>query len=338
MKKYYLLTIMFVFIASALSAQTSGHDSSYYQSYKGSILTRVYFSKKYDIFKLTPPNGSPAPMSYHANTTLSLGAGITYRSLSFSFSKELTFLKSEQQKGKTDATDLQLHLYKQKWTIDAIGEFYKGYYLRPEGVGAPDGQGFYVRPDLGVQLVGLAAYRVLNDRKFSYGAGLSQNAWQIKSSGSFLIGGEAFYVATNADSSFVPSKVDSQFATHNVHKLHLFEFGPGIGYAYTLVVKEHFFLLGSANVDFNVHYAREIGNGITDDKIGFTPNFIFRIGTGYNLSRWGVNLTWMWSSINTIGKFSDYHYNVTTGNYRLIYFRRIALNRRMKRILRPTSE
>jgi hypothetical protein len=334
MKKYFLLTTVTALITFTLSAQ-AGHDSSFYQSYKGSIITRVYFSKKYDIFKLTPPDGSPAAMSYHANTALSLGAGITYRSLSFSFSKELTFLKSEDQKGKTNATDLQLHLYKQKWTIDALAEFYNGYYLRPQGVGAPDGQSFYLRPDLGVQLVGLAAYRVLNDRKFSYGAGLSQNAWQKKSAGSFLIGGEAFYIATNADSSFVPSKVDSPFATHNVRKLHLFEFGPGVGYAYTLVVQEHFFLLASANVDFNVHFAREIGNSITDDKIGFAPNFIFRLGAGYNLSRWGVNLTWMWSTINASGQFSDYKYNVTTGNYRLVYFRRIALNRRMKRILRP---
>lgn len=334
MKKFVLLAVMFILTASTLFAQTSGHDSSYYQSYKGSIITRIYFSRKYDEFKMNPTSNL-TNMAYHANTTLSLGAGITYRSLSFSFSKELTFLKSEQQKGKTSATDLQLHLYKQKWTIDALGEFYKGYYLRPQGLGTADGQGFYLRPDLGVQLVGTSIYRVLNDRRFSYGAGLSQNAWQKKSAGSFLIGGEAFYIAANADSSFVPGKVDSQFAAHNVHKLHLFEIGPGVGYAYTLVVHEHFFLLASANVDFNFHFAREIGNSITDDKIGFTPNFIFRIGTGYNLSKWGVSVTWMWSSINATGQFSDYRYNVTTGNYRLVYFRRIALNRRMKRILRP---
>jgi hypothetical protein len=334
MKKYFLLTIVTTMLAFGSFAQ-AGHDSSFYQSYKGSIITRFYFSKKYDIFKLIPPGGTPPAMSYHANTTLSIGLGITYRAFSFSFSKELSFLKSEEKQGTTNATDLQLHLYKQKWTIDALGEFYKGYYLRPEGIAAPDGQDFYLRPDLGVQLVGIAVHRVLNDGRFCYGAGLSQNAWQKKSAGSFLIGGEAFYIATNGDSSFVPSKVDSQFSTHNIRKLHVFEFGPGVGYGYTLVVREHFFLLGSVNVDFNVHFAREIGNSITDDNIGFTPNFIFRIGTGYNLSKWGVNLTWMWSSINASGQFSDYKYNVTTGNYRLVYFRRIALNRRMKRILRP---
>ena len=337
MKKCVLQLTAIVLLHSTLSAQSSsGHDSSYYQSYKGSIIARVYLSRKYDQFKMNP-NSSLTNMVYHANTALSLGFGLTYRSLSFSFSKELSFLKSEAKKGSTDAVDLQLHLYKQKWAIDAIAEFYKGYYLSPQGLAAPDGQSFYVRPDMGVQLVGGSAYRVLNDRRFSYGAGLSQNAWQIKSAGSFLVGGEVFYLAANADSSFVPSKVDSSLAAANVRKLHLFEIGPGVGYAYTLVIKEHFFFLGSANVDFNLHFAREIGNGITDDKIGFSPNFIFRLGAGYNLSQWGLNLTWVWSSINASGQYSDFRYNLTTGNYRLIYFRRIALNRRMKRILRPTS-
>ncbi|HLX91902.1 MAG TPA: DUF4421 family protein [Puia sp.] len=336
MKKHILLAYGTLLSFCFLAAQT-GHDSAYYQSYKGSIITRVYFSRKYDIFKLTPHDPSLPAMSYHANTTLSLGLGLTYRSLSFSFSKELSFLKSQERKGATNATDLQLHLYKQKWTIDAVGEFYKGYYLRPDGLAAPDGQSFYLRPDLGVQLVGLAAYRVLNDQRFSYGAGLSQNAWQKKSAGSFLVGGEAFYLATNADSSFVPATVDSAFASQNVRKLHLFEIGPGVGYAYTLVIREYFFLLGSVNVDFNLHFARELGNDISSDKIGFTPNFIFRVGAGYNLSRWGLNLTWMWSSVNATGGFSNYKYNVTAGNYRLIYFRRVAINRRMKRILRPTD-
>src|SRR5579863_3402068 len=157
MKKCFLLTIV-IFLKTFTSSAQAGHDSTFYQSYKGSIITRIYFSKKYDIFKMTPPNGNPTAMSYHANTALSLGLGLTYRSLSFSFSKELSFLKSEEKKGVTNATDLQLHLYKQKWTIDALGEFYKGYYLRPDGLAAPDGQSFYLRPDLGVQLVGLAVH------------------------------------------------------------------------------------------------------------------------------------------------------------------------------------
>src|ERR1700689_3666074 len=54
MKKIVLLTVMFIFIASILFAQTSGHDSSYYQSYKGSIIARIYFSRKYDEFKMNP--------------------------------------------------------------------------------------------------------------------------------------------------------------------------------------------------------------------------------------------------------------------------------------------
>ncbi|SRR5579871_23137 len=337
MKKYFLLLTFFVVSATILSAQSNrryDYDSSYYQSYKGSIIARVFFSKKYNQFSLDPPGNLPK-MAYHANTTFSIGVGLTYRSLSFSFSKELSFLKSEKSKGPTNDFDLQLHLYKRKWTIDAIGEFYKGFYLTPHGVGTPDGQNFYVRPDMGVQLVGGSVYRVLNDQRFSYGAGLSQNAWQKKSAGSFLLGGEVFYMAANADSSYIPSKTDSVNNQKNIRKLHLFEFGPGVGYAYTLVIREHFFILGSINVNENLHFSREIGNSLKADNIGLTTNFIFRLGAGYNLSRWGVSLLWIQSAINTKGQSSDYEYRNTIGSYRLVYFRRIALNRRMKRILAP---
>jgi Domain of unknown function (DUF4421) len=338
MKCFSLLLITTVISVLTVSAQDpTGYDSSYYQSYKGSIIVRAFLSRKYSEFKLNPPT-SLSNMTYHANTPLSLGAGFTYGAVSFNFSKGLSFSSPQEQKGQTNSTDLQLHLYKRKWTVDVLAEFYKGYYLRPEGLGTADGQGFYLRPDLGTQLVGGSAYRILNDKKFSYSGGLTQNAWQKRSAGSFLIGGEAFYIAANGDSSFVPSKVDSQLYQSNIRKLHLFEFGPGVGYAYTLVVAEHFFLIGSANVNFNLHFTRELGNGIASDKIGFTPNFIFRLGTGYNTSRWGLSVGWLWASINAIGQFTGYHYNSTNGNYRLVYFRRIALNRRMKRILRPTSE
>ena len=272
---------------------------------------------------------------HHATTPLNIGVGFTYRSFSFIISKGLNFLRSNTEKGTTHSTDLQLHLYKRKWTIDALGEFYKGFYLNPHGLATPDGRSYYIRPDMGVQLVGASVYRVLNDQRFCYGAGLSQNAWQQKSAGSFLIGGEAFYIATNADSSFAPHTVDSFYNQQNIRKLHIFEIGPGIGYAYTLVIQKHYFLLGSLNANINLRYSRELGDGVKDDKVGFSPNFILRIAAGYNSNKWGLGLLWITSSINTDGKGTGYDYKISTGSYRLVYARRFAINHKMKTILGP---
>lgn len=337
MNRIALLLTALLLTHFSLSAQSYGkpdHDTTYYHSYKGTIIGRVYLSRNYMQIRMNPPGSLPT-MKYHANTPLSIGLGFTYKFVSFSLSKGLNFLESNATKGATHSTDLQLHIYKRKWTLDAIGQFYRGYYLSPHGLASPDGHTYYIRPDVGVQLVGVAGYRVMNDERFTYGAGLSQNAWQEKSAGSLLLGGQAFYLALNGDSALVPRKVDSVYNEKNIRKLHLLEFGPGIGYAYTFVIQKHYFLLGSLNANIDLYLSQELGSGVRGNKIGFTPNYMLRLGGGYTTNRWGLNLIWIMSNSVADGKASGYQYAINTGNYRLVYARRFAVNRRMKRILGP---
>ena len=308
------------------------HDTSYYRSFSGTIIARMYLSKSYLQFKMQPPAGI-TPMSYPVNKPLSLGVGLTYKSFSFSFSKGLNFLQSNKEKGATKSTDLQMHLYKRKWTIDLVASFYRGYYLNPRGLGVEDNHDYYVRPDVKIKMIGSSVYRVLNSRKFCYGAGLSQNAWQQRSAGSFLLGGKAFYITISGDSSFVPYSVDSAYYKSNIHKLHVFEIGPGIGYAYTLVLQKHYFLLGSLEENFNLRWSHETGNGIGADKVGFSANYMLRLAAGYNTNTWGLTLSWLTTGTKLQGKEFDYKYTITAGNYRLVYARRLAINRRMKSII-----
>ncbi|MBS1934522.1 MAG: DUF4421 family protein [Bacteroidetes bacterium] len=330
----FLITSLACYYTTTAQMVKPDHDTTYYRSFKGTIIVRAYLSRTYFQDKFEPPP-ELQKMNYHANKPLSFGVGVTYRSLSLNISHGLNFLKSDALKGKTSSTDLQLHLYKRKWVIDALAQFYKGFYMTPEGLAAPTGESYYKRSDMGVQLVGLSVNRVLNDQRFCYGAGLSQNAWQRKSAGSFLLGMEAFYIASNGDSSLVPHAVDSVYNQENIHKIHLFEIGPGVGYAYTLVFGYNFFLLGSLNANLNLRYSREIGNGIRSDKIGISPNFLFRLGAGYTSRWWSLNITWIGTTVNTEGKYSGYDYNITTGNYRLVYARRIAIGHQMRKILAP---
>ena len=325
------LACLSFYFSSIAQSYKPDHDTTYYKSYKGTIMIRAYLSRKYAVFKLVPPGGL-TDMSYHLNTPPSLGLGFTYRSVSFSFSQGLNFLKSDNKKGRTNLTDFQLRIYKRKWVIDAIASFNKGYYLTPKGLGSSDGQSYYVRPDIGMKMIGLGVYRILNDKRFTYGSSLSQNAWQKKSAGSFLVGGEAFYIASNADSSFVPNAADSLYNQRNIDKFHLFEIGPSVGYAYMLVVHRNFFVMGSLNATLNLSYSREIGES-KGTKIGAWTDYIFRIGTGYNNNRWNLGISWIGSRITSRGETSVYKYIYNTGNYRLVYARRFAVNREMKKIL-----
>jgi hypothetical protein len=285
---------------------------------------------------LSPPGTLPV-LNYRPNTTLDFGIGASYRSLTVNVGIGLNSFNPNEERGKTHYFDLQTHVYNRDWSVDLFGQFYRGYYLSPQGLGSADGQSYYVRSDLAVQYGGLAVYRVLNERKFSYQAGLVENERQKKSAGSFLIGGETYYGAIHGDSSIVPGTIDPVYKQMNITKVHFFEIGPGVGYAYTYVYKQHYFLLGSATINVDFRYTVE--NGITQNggKIDIAPNYIFHAGGGYNTKNWSLSILWVSEQIQVKGTSSDYKYFITTGNYRLIYAKRFALNRKTKKVLNPIN-
>jgi len=334
--------IIFLGISGAIQGQTPrksrDHDSSFYSSYRENLVARIYLSRKYTTLKLTPPGDHGVPvMKYRPNTTLNIGIGGTYRSLTLNIGVGINSFNPNKERGETHYLDLQAHFYARKWNFDLLGQFYRGYYLSPQGLAAPEGKNYYTRPDLRVQVGGIATYRALNDRRFSYQAGLVQNEWQKKSAGSILVGGEVYYGAFHADSTLVPANVDTSYAARGIQRVHFFEIGPGVGYGYTVVVKKHFFLLASATVHLALRYVREKEIGKNADNIDFTPNFIFHAGFGYNSEKWDLSMLWVSNRTYIKGPASDYKYTIDAGNYRLIFAKRFTLNRKVKKVLQPIN-
>ncbi len=70
---------------------------------------------------------------------------------------------------------------------------------------------------------------------------------------------------------------------------------PGIGYAYTLVFKEHFFILGSATINLAFRYSTEISTTLNTkaDLFGFRPNYDLHAGIGYNSDVWSLSVLWV---------------------------------------------
>lgn len=335
-----LLVINIVFISSVHAQKYEiDHDTSYYKSYRSMLTARLYLSRKYNVMSFNPP--APAPsFQYRATTSLNLGIGATYHAFTLNIGIGITKFNPGDEKGDTKYLDLQAHFYARKWNIDLLGGFYKGYYLTPQGLAAPMGETYYLRPDMGLSLIGFAFYRAQNARKFSYQAGLLQNEWQKKSAGSFLYGGEIYYGAIYGDSTLMPTLIDPDISMLAINKLHFFSFGPGAGYAYTFVYKEHFFLLASASINLAFQYSSEIST--TQDmhasRFGFRPNYMIHAGTGYNGSKWSLSLLWVDTALFTRGESSDYSYKISSGNYRMVYTRRFNLDHKVKKILEPIPE
>jgi hypothetical protein len=315
------------------------HDTAYYKSYRSMLTTRLYLSRKYNVLSFDAPTPVTS-FKYRATTSLNLGIGATYHACTLNIGIGISKFNPNNEKGNTKYLDLQGHFYARKWNIDILGEFYKGYYLTPEGLAAPPGEKYYLRPDIGLSLVGFAFYRALNAEKFSYQAGLLQNEWQKKSAGSLLYGGEIYYGSIYGDSSLVPTLADPDIEMLGLNKFHFFSIGPGIGYGYTFVYQEHYFLLGSATINLALRFSNEISTSLDQQAShwGFRPNYILHAGGGYNGSKWALSLLWVDTELFMSEKRTNYMYTSSVGNYRLIYTKRFSLDHKVKKILEPIPQ
>lgn len=328
---YLLLLLMQP--AAARAQERTERDTLYIEPYNKMLTTRSFLSQKYTIFGL---QGQPGfrDIQYRPNTRIAIGVGATYRAITLNFGYGLNLLNQEKTKGKTRYIDLQSHLYGAKWKIDLFGQFYRGYYMFPRGYAAAASNGFYLRPDLKVQELGVSAFHIYNNKRFSYRASFLQSEWQRKSAGSFLLGGSIIYGYLRADSSFVPSVLDANYSQKDVRRLKYIEMGPGAGYAYTYVWKEHWFATASVTLSIDLGVVTETFADQNRVNNGISPNFLVRAGAGYNSSNWNVNFSWFTSRTGIKGQYSDGGYNVNTGNYRFTVATRLQPGPRVQRVLR----
>ena len=310
-----------------VNAQTFQRDTSYYVTYPGTLTTRFYFSKKYATFTF-PAMDNEKSIQYRPNTKLNMGIGASYRGLSLNIGYGFGFLNNNNEKGKTTSLDLQLHIYPHnKWAIDVLGIATKGYYLSPKGYAAPDLNSYYYRPDIKTDFICIAAYRVANGERFSYHAAMTQNEWQKKSAGSLLYGGEAYYGTIKADSALVPNEIKNKFPEEGINSIRVFSVGPGVGYAYTAVIANHFFITGSLIANLNLNFSSEKGTNGQKNKLAINPAAIYKAAIGYNSNTWSVSASWAGNALWAKGTSSSDPYSLTTGNYRLTLAKKILLKK-----------
>lgn len=321
---------------AAAQPQPPDHDSTYYTSFAKSVTGRFYLSRKYTRLELERPEGA-SKFVYEPNTSLNMGIGATYQSLTVNLAYGFAFLNNDEKKGKTKYVDLQSHLYARKWTIDLFGQFYKGYYLTPQGLAAKDGNSYYIRPDLHLNVYGAAAYRLLNPARFSYRAAMVQNERQEKSSGSFLLGIETYYGQIKADSSLVPSVLSDIYRQKGVRKLWFAKIGPGAGYAHTFVIEKKFFFTASLTANLGISYIHQVAGEIKGNKVTISPSYIYRLVAGYDHANFNINFSVVGNQLVLKAVTSEDRYFITTGNYRLTFAKRFEPGPRLKKRLHPVD-
>lgn len=278
-------------------------DTNYIVTFQEYITGRVYTSVKYTNFKLYDGKYEKQ-LEFRNNRRQIYGIGATYGAFTLNLGIPLPWLdanKDDDTYGTSDYLDLQSHLYWGRVNVDAILQFYKGYYLsNPEEMMNDwhPGDPYPIRGDLRNISLGTDIVYVFNSDRYSYRATFNQNEWQKKSAGSFLAGVNIYSLFTKADSSIVFDSLAYPDFFDNMHfnKSNLFAIGPTVGYAHNFVMFDHLFLMlawtGSLTAGFSHLIAQENGDS---EKSGFAINLAsnFRLGLGYNSKLWFVGLTYL---------------------------------------------
>ncbi|WP_262904781.1 DUF4421 domain-containing protein [Echinicola marina] len=299
--------------------------------FPGLITGRLYTSRKFTGVKIYDKLGQVPFLHYSPNTTLNLGVGASYDGLNLNLAYGFGFLNPDIGEGETKYLDAQLHMNPKGWVVDGYLQFYKGFHLRPEGTFAGDGQVFYYRPDMKVREIGASVQYLLNKEKFSYKAAFYQTEWQQKSAGSPLLGLEMYGGTVRGDSSLIPHP-ELLDAERDFSRVNFFEFGPNVGYAYTLVIVKHFFIMGYASASPSFGFTQMKGDGRTM-AWSLNPNYLLKGSIGYNTKRWAVNANFIYENVK-LAKAKGFSTEVFTGNVRANFIYRFIPGPKTKSLLK----
>jgi hypothetical protein len=323
---------------------TVPYDTNFIASYETDYTTRIFSSLKRNQMGYND-NMVGKSLLYRPNNNTLLGVGVNHGFLGVNIGINSPLINEDDEKyGKTKYYDFTMRFFSRKFNVTVYLQDYRGYYLKNTKDMLPGwdpDSGYYIRSDIKTFTIGLDVSYIFNFKKFSYRAAILQNEWQKKSAGSFLVGGTVFYNATTGDSSIVPSNVYYGLFYDNLkfNRSTNFSMGPTFGYAYTFVIKKHFFILGSLNGSLNTAFTQLILVDNEDDVksgtvIGLRSEIL--LSTGYNSERWYFGLSFVDMNLSTQAPIDERYVSFATGLFRVYIVRRFPTDNPIK-ILNPAT-
>lgn len=316
MKYIFALALSFLTFHGTVVAQEFIDSTEYYKTYPDKLVLRTYMSRKYTGIGLKIGDEN---YWYRPNSTLNMGVGATYDGLTLNLAYGFGFLNPDRNRGESKYLDLQVHAYPKNWVIDVFGQFYNGYYLERKNINVANNES-RIFPEMKLRKLGASVQYLFNGDKFSYRAAFLQNEWQKRSSGSFMAGLEVYGGQVRNAGGILHSLSYRK----NFDQIKYFEIGPNIGYAYTWVIKKHFFITLSAASSLVLGRTYlSFEDGTEKSNWSIRPNYLIRGFTGYNSDRWSINVNYVYNQVN-LTPVSGYKTNLGTGNYRLNLIYRIS--------------
>jgi hypothetical protein len=316
------------------------NDSTYVKDETRKLTVRAFGSNKFS--KYTPGDyGFDRNLSYSANNNYNIGIGATYKYVGFNIESKIPFINNDMDRyGKTKFLDLQTFVYLRKFTVDLYYLSYKGYYLSDREiittpVAEPDA--YPQRPDLGTRNIGLNVQYIFNNKRYSFRAAFLQNEYQKKSAGSFMVGGGVHNIRVKADSAVIPLDIrfPGYFGNNTFNYSNTTNLSINAGYAYTLVIHQHFFVTAALMAGPGVNYTvlRDDVNSQAENKISAVIGGTIRGAAGYNSEYYFVGVQYInfinRNSTPVPGAWQEFQ----NGNVHLTVAKRFKLQRKTQKAL-----
>jgi hypothetical protein len=106
-----------------------------------------------------------------------------------------------------------------------------------------------------------------------------------------------------------------------------------VGYAYTWVLWQRFFVTGAGTMSFNVGQVKASSGAQAVYHWGLRPDWGFKLAAGFNRPRWTGAATWVAQRFNY--QAADYDLRFAGGQIRLLLAYRFTPGPRTKKLLRP---
>jgi hypothetical protein len=261
------MKVIFVFITGIITSFNSfcqtTVDTTYIKTYDQKMLIRGIVSS--NSIEIEDDN-----KHYKPNNPLNIGLGFALKNTALNFRSDFGLVQAGGKKrGKTKAVDFQVHHYGRHFLLDLFYQNYKGYYREDKEI--------ELYPELAAQEIGAEGSYLFNGNKFSVKAAFDQSEKQLKSVGSFVLGGGIYMYKLNLEKELLVSG-----SSH----LNNFQLGMNAGYAYSWVINDRWLMAGSATAGINLGNEPEL---LKNGKIQVYPTAFARGSAAYHKSDWAAS-------------------------------------------------
>ena len=191
--------------------------------------------------------------SYESNRPLEVGLGFLYGNFGLEFCQQTSFLYDSDYP-KTKSQELRLNYYARGATFEIQVKDYKGFHT-----------GSKEETDLRLLFSGISGQYIWNNEEYSWRAAFGLYERQLRSAGSFLLGGTAFYMTSKKQ---LPEPYKKKYILA----------APSLGYAYTWVYKSNLFFALSLSL------GPGMAHELCDTKYYLAVSHSFHGAAGYH---WG---------------------------------------------------